>query len=77
MKNLQRLSLLLLVSIWMFSSAAVSQAQLRSGAPNPPVSRTGGFSIYGDLQVSGSEAENRLLTFDVMLALRTGVIIER
>lgn len=77
MRDRHGLCLAFLISVLVLSNAGISKAQLRSGAPSAPVSRTGGFSIYGDLELSGPDAGNRLLTFDVLLCLRTGAVVER
>lgn len=58
----------------MLLSAATSLAQR---GLDPSVSRMGGFIIFGDFNVAGPGAEEKPLTFTVMLALRTGIILDR
>jgi len=72
-RNKRERFLVLLVSILLFSSASVSVAQRGT----PPVSRPSGFTIFGDLSVTGTGAEERPLTFDLMLYSRTGVLLDR
>ncbi len=43
----------------------------------PPVSRSAGFSVFGDVEVTGTGVEEKPLTFDLILYSRTGVIIDR
>jgi cytochrome c-type biogenesis protein CcmH/NrfG len=74
MRNLHRRDLILLVPMLMFLNADVSRGQR---GLTPPVSRTGNFSISGDLDVTEKDAEDKVLTFDVMLYSRTGVVIDR
>jgi tetratricopeptide (TPR) repeat protein len=51
------------------SSAAVAQRG------DPQVSRQGSFIVFGDFNVTG--ADEAPLTFTVMLALRTGIVLDR
>lgn len=74
MSHIQRCYLVLLVSLLIFSCAAISRGQ--RGLTPPAVSRTGSFSISGDLEVTGKDAEDKILTFDVMLYSRTGVVLD-
>jgi Tfp pilus assembly protein PilF len=68
MRNKQELLVRLLVLLLMLSSAAVSLAQRR----DPTVSRPAGFTVFGDLSVTGTGVEEKPLTFDLVLYLRTG-----
>jgi Tfp pilus assembly protein PilF len=73
MRNKQELLVRLLVLLLMLSSAAVLLAQRR----DPTVSRPAGFTVFGDLSVTGTGVEEKPLTFDLMLYTRTGVLIDR
>jgi tetratricopeptide (TPR) repeat protein len=73
MRNKRQASHVLLLSILVFSSAVVSVAQRGT----PVVSRSAGFTIFGDLAVTGAGVEERPLTFDLMLYSRTGVLLDR
>src|SRR2546426_6320567 len=64
------LSLLLLL---LFASAEVSQAQR-----GVPASRSSGFTLFGDLDVTGEEAKpTKSPTFDLLLYARSGVLLDR
>jgi Tfp pilus assembly protein PilF len=64
--------LFLLVLLWL-SSAGVSMAQRAT-----PASRSGGFTLFGDVEVSGEgTGEGKLLTFDLLLYTRSGVLLDR
>lgn len=57
----------------MLSSAGISLAQ--RGIPQ--VSRSPGFTVFGDIEVTGAGAEEKALIFDLLLYLRTGVTLDR
>src|SRR5205807_5036917 len=64
------LSLILLL---LFSNAGASMAQR-----GVPASRSSGFTLFGDLDVSGEEAKPaKPLTFDLLLYSRSGVLLDR
>jgi cytochrome c-type biogenesis protein CcmH/NrfG len=73
MKNKHKVSVRFLVAMLILSNAATSLAQRR----DPTVSRPAGFTIFGDLSVTGTGVEEKPLTFDLMLYSRTGVLLDR
>ena len=67
----QRL-LFLLVLLWA-SGTSVCLAQR-----GVPASRSTGFTLFGDVEVSGEAAsDSRALTFDLLLYSRSGVLLDR
>ncbi len=73
MRDKHKLLLGLLVPMLMLSSAGISLAQRGI----PPVSRSAGFTVFGDIEVTGAGAEEKALTFDLLLYSRTGVNLDR
>ena len=43
----------------------------------PPVSRSAGSTVFGDIEVTGAGAEEKPLTFDLLLYSRSGVNLDR
>src|SRR5262249_8463476 len=43
----------------------------------PTRTPSGGSSVFGDIEVTGAGAENKPLVFDILLYLRTGVVVDR
>ena len=73
MRNEPKSFLCLVVPVLVLLASGSSLAQ--RGVP--PVSRSAGFSVFGDVQVTGTGAEEKPLTFDLILYSRTGVVIDR
>ncbi len=65
--------LLSLTLLLLFSNAEISVAQR-----GVPASRSSGFTLFGDVEVSGDRAsEAKALTFDLLLYSRSGVLLDR
>jgi len=65
--------LLALTLLLLFSNAEISVAQR-----GVPASRSSGFTLFGDVEVSGDRAnEAKALTFDLLLYSRSGVVLDR
>ena len=70
--ELKQCLLFILVLVWV-SGTGVCLAQ--RGAP---ASRSTGFTLFGDVEVSGEAVSNsRALTFDLLLYSRSGVLLDR
>jgi tetratricopeptide (TPR) repeat protein len=53
-------------------------AEISLGQRGIPASRSTGFTLFGDLEVSGDAASaNKALTFDLLLYSRSGVLLDR
>lgn len=62
----------LLLLTWL-SSASVSMAQR-----GVPASRSAGFTLFGDIEITGTgNEETKPLTFDLLLYTRSGVLLDR
>jgi tetratricopeptide (TPR) repeat protein len=65
--------LLSLILLLLFSNAEISVAQR-----GVPASRSSGFTLFGDVEVSGDGvSEAKALTFDLLLYSRSGVLLDR
>jgi tetratricopeptide (TPR) repeat protein len=65
--------LLSLILFLLFSHAEISVAQR-----GVPASRSSGFTLFGDVEVSGDGAsEAKAVTFDLLLYSRSGVLLDR
>ena len=70
--ELKQCLLVLLVLVWT-SGTNICLAQR-----GVPASRSTGFTLFGDLEVSGEAANNsKPLTFDLLLYARSGVLLDR
>jgi Tfp pilus assembly protein PilF len=46
--------------------------------PNPPARAAGGFTLFGDVEISGTEnSEVKIVTFDLLLYSRSGTLLDR
>src|SRR5215813_10280398 len=67
--------LLTVSSLWIFVLfVAIATAFAQRGTP---AGRTTGFTLFGDMDVTGKGSESRTLIFDVLLYARSGVLIDR
>jgi Tfp pilus assembly protein PilF len=67
---LSLLLILLLLSIWCDCFG-----QRR---PTPPARAAGGFTLFGDVEISGTEnSEIKIVTFDLLLYARSGTLLDR
>jgi cytochrome c-type biogenesis protein CcmH/NrfG len=76
MRNKHKLLPGILVPLLILSSAAIALAQSR-GITLDPVSRAPGFIVFGDVEVTGEGADEKPLTFTLILYTRTGIILDR
>jgi cytochrome c-type biogenesis protein CcmH/NrfG len=63
----------MLVPLLLLLGAAVAYAQ-RS---DPMISKPAGFIVFGDIDVTGTGAETKPLTFTLLLSTRTGTVMDR
>jgi tetratricopeptide (TPR) repeat protein len=66
----------ILLLLLIISSATIVFAQNR-GIALDPVSRAPGFIVFGDVEVTGEGAEEKPLTFTLILYTRNGIVLDR
>lgn len=67
----------LLFAFLLLGVVAIAQAQAGRGISLDPVSRQPGFIVFGDIEVTGTEAESKPLTFTLLLKTKTGQTLDR
>src|SRR5437870_1944083 len=67
------------ILLLVFSLVVLSQSDFAFGQRGVPAGRATGFTLFGDLEVRGEENNggSKLLTFDLLLYSRSGVLIDR